>query len=459
MKNIFKSLVLIFPLYAMSFNAIAQHRQGIGLHFGANDFYGPQTGKYFTDNVTHINYNVDELRYDTTVQKKFRWEPLVRLTYWYSINKMFDFNIGLSLGNADYPASSNDSVYMSRKQAGDQRQKKLLAELDARINFNILPKQNYIASPYIFAGLTLAHHPINFGVDVPIGAGVNFKLTPELYLNLESAYKIAITDHDQNHFQHVIGFNYWFKPGYKKPVENFADLLPPPDMDKDGVTDSLDKCPTIPGSADLDGCPDSDNDGIADNEDECPLVAGTAAMHGCPDSDNDGIADNVDKCPYVAGTADRGGCPVPDKDNDGYADDIDKCPDQYSKTNNGCPEIKQEVIALVEKAARSVYFETGKATLKKVSYRSLDQVVSILKQDPSLFIDISGHTDNVGNDDLNMRLSQERADACKNYLISRGISESRITAKGYGETMPIADNKTATGRAQNRRTEFKLRNF
>lgn len=288
------------------------------------------------------------------------------------------------------------------------------------------------------------------------------KKTNNVYLNLEAGYKAALTQNDFDHLQYTAGFVYWFKPGYRKPAEQaYMEPPPPPsDMDHDGVPDSVDKCPTVAGLPQFDGCPDTDGDGIADNLDACPLVAGLAQFNGCPDTDGDGIPDNKDKCPYVAGQPQYDGCPPPDRDHDGVPDDVDKCPDAAGPASNqGCPEIRKEVIAMVEKAARSVYFETGKATLKKSSYKSLNAIAKVMKDDPTLYVDIAGYTDNVGKPDANLTLSDKRANTCRDYLISQGISADRITAKGYGEANPVATNKTALGRAQNRRTEFKLRNY
>ncbi|XZF13253.1 OmpA family protein [Chitinophagaceae bacterium MMS25-I14] len=469
MKFIFNKIGLIAGcvsgLFLLSGNAYAQGTQGIGIHFGANDFYGPQTDKYFTDKVTQIGYNPDTDTNDTSTKNKFRWHPMVRFTYWARLNKHLDVNLGLSLGNVDYPDDKPDSMYIKRRQIDDKKNYKLLVELDARVNYNILDKERYILSPYIFAGISASHHPIYFGATVPVGVGVNVKCAKDLYLNLESAYKIAGTDHDQNHLQHSVGFVYWFKPGYRqaKPVPVAVTPIPEVpkviDSDNDGVPDDQDACPNIAGSAAFNGCPDSDNDGISDDKDECPLVAGKAEFNGCPDSDGDGIPDQKDKCPYVAGQSQYDGCPPPDRDGDGFTDDVDKCPDQYSKTNNGCPEIKQEIIRQVEKAAKAIFFETGKSTIKKVSYKQLDAVVKVLKNEPALFADIEGHTDNVGSDAINMELSQKRAEAVRDYFVSKGISSDRLTAQGYGKTMPIATNETATGRAANRRTVIKLRNF
>ncbi|MBA3829682.1 MAG: OmpA family protein [Taibaiella sp.] len=178
------------------------------------------------------------------------------------------------------------------------------------------------------------------------------------------------------------------------------------------------------------------------------------------DTDGDSVPDSRDKCPYVAGSADNQGCPPSDRDHDGVNDAIDKCPDVPGPiSNNGCPIIENEVIGLVGKAARYVYFNTGKATLKPASYVSLDKIVRVMKDDPSLFIDITGYTDNVGKPEMNEELSDKRANTCRNYILSKGIAADRLTAKGYGESNPVTGNKTALGRAQNRRTEFKLRNY
>src|SRR5690606_26537683 len=140
--------------------------------------------------------------------------------------------------------------------------------------------------------------------------------------------------------------------------------------------------------------------------------------------------------------------------------DTDKCPDVYSKTNMGCPEIRKEIITQVEKAAKAIFFETGKSTIKKSSFKSLDAVVAILKADQSLYADIEGHTDNVQPKTYtNMELSQERADAVRDYFVSKGIPAERLTAQGFGETQPVADNGSAAGKAQNRRTVIHLRNY
>ncbi len=461
-----RKIALLFLVTILGFGPSSAQTHGIGIHFGAYDFYGPQTDNYFLIDKDRIRYNGENALADTSTHKVLTWNPLVAFTYWVKLNPHIDINLGLSLANLQYPANDKDSSYIYRKKydVGD-RNERILLELNARFNYNILIKENWILSPYLVAGINGSYHPNYLGTDIPLGVGMNINLSKKdnIFLNLESAYKIAATSHDQNHLQHSIGFVYWFEPGYHVPkTEAVADVAPPPqilDSDGDGVNDDVDQCPTIPGTAQFNGCPDSDGDGISDKDDACPLVAGLAQFNGCPDTDGDGISDKDDKCPYVAGTADRQGCPVPDKDGDGFNDDVDRCPEVYSKTNGGCPEIRQEIIRQVEKAAKAIFFETGKATIKKASFKSLDAVVSILKSDNTLYADIEGHTDNVGEDEANKTLSNNRAASVRDYFISKGIDGGRLTSQGFGESQPIAYNSTAAGKAQNRRTVIKLRNF
>jgi len=184
-----------------------------------------------------------------------------------------------------------------------------------------------------------------------------------------------------------------------------------------------------------------------------------ARYQGCPtpDSDKDGITDEDDKCPTVFGVARYQGCPVPDTDGDGTNDEDDKCVTIPGPADNfGCPVITEEVKKKVNTAAKNILFITGSAKLQTSSYKGLNDVILIMKDNPAMSLAIDGHTDNVGSDELNQKLSDNRAAAVKNYLVSKGIDESRIASTGHGETMPIADNATAAGRQQNRRSEMTL---
>ncbi len=227
------------------------------------------------------------------------------------------------------------------------------------------------------------------------------------------------------------------------------------DADGDGVPDVSDDCPTEAGTLATRGCPDGDGDGVANKDDLCPTEAGLAALNGCPDSDNDGVANRNDNCPSTPGLAQFNGCP--DTDNDGVADPNDKCPTTAGAAENfGCPQIRQDEREALALATRAIRFETGKATLKTSSYTVLDKVASILQRYPNYRVSIAGHTDSVGDSGKNLRLSEERAKSCFNYLLSKGLDASKISFIGYGETQPISSNSTKEGRRLNRRVEFNL---
>jgi outer membrane protein OmpA-like peptidoglycan-associated protein len=168
----------------------------------------------------------------------------------------------------------------------------------------------------------------------------------------------------------------------------------------------------------------------------------------------------VDKCPTVPGIARYQGCPIPDTDGDGVNDEEDKCINEKGPASNfGCPVISEEIIKRVNLAAQNVFFSTGSDKLLAKSFPKLNDVVTILNENPSFKVQIDGHTDEVGKDDYNLDLSNKRAASVKAYLISKGVSESRLSSTGYGETKPVADNKTAAGRAKNRRVEMTLSNY
>ncbi len=256
------------------------------------------------------------------------------------------------------------------------------------------------------------------------------------------------------------------------------------DTDLDGIPDTEDKCPKVKGLAAFGGCPDTDGDGIQDSEDACPEKAGTAEWKGCPDTDGDGVPDNLDKCPDVAGLKEKDGCPRPDTDGDGIFDDEDRCPKvkgtiegkgcpdtdgdgvyDYEDackttpglaTNKGCPEIKKDVAQKIALAAKGIFFETNSDVIKAASFANLDKLATILNEYPDAKVAIDGHTDSDGDDAKNLDLSQRRADAVKAYLASHGIAADRMTATGFGETKPVADNNSAAGKAKNRRVDFSL---
>ena len=236
-----------------------------------------------------------------------------------------------------------------------------------------------------------------------------------------------------------------------------------PDKDGDVVADKEDRCPENAGSLKYLGCPipDTDKDSINDDEDSCPQAFGLLKYKGCPipDSDQDGVNDEVDQCPGLFGVQMHDGCPVPDKDNDGVNDDEDKCPSvEGMKENEGCPEIKKEIIKKVDFAASKIQFKILSTLILPESYKVLDDIVLILIENPDLKVLIEGHTSIDGSPELNLKLSQERADNVKKYLESKGVDSARLKAEGFGTSKPLNNSKNESEIALNRRVEIKLSN-
>ena len=242
------------------------------------------------------------------------------------------------------------------------------------------------------------------------------------------------------------------------------------DSDGDGVPDYLDQCPNTPvearGYIDERGCPlDSDGDGVYDYIDECPNTPAEAVgfvdERGCElDSDGDSVPDWKDQCPNTPvearGYIDSVGCEL-DTDGDGVPDWKDECPTVAGLDyNKGCPEVKKEIRNLLKKAMQGIQFETGKAIIKPVSFPLLNQIAQHFVENTNFIIEVQGHTDNVGKEDYNLKLSDARANSVMEYLVKQGVPQERISAKGYGLTRPIEDNKTKAGRAKNRRVEFDI---
>ena len=302
---------------------------------------------------------------------------------------------------------------------------------------------------------------------------------------------------------HFHAFDGWT---YKGPSAQ-QPLQGPVDTDGDGIADNVDACPTVAGVATTDpktnGCPkanDKDGDGIADAQDACPNTVGVAhtdpAKNGCPpDGDGDGIADADDACPAVAGEPNedpaKNGCP-PDKDGDGITDAQDACPDVAGiKTpdpqTNGCPDrdgdaIPDKVDACPDEKGSAdpdpkkhgcihrvvvteaeivinekIQFAFGSPQIKAASNPLLDEIAKTLKDNPRIKkVEIQGHTDNVGKEKFNQRLSQKRAEAVMQALIARGVAKDRVSAKGYGMDKPLVSNETEEGQAKNRRVQFKI---
>ncbi|HVZ96479.1 MAG TPA: OmpA family protein [Chitinophagaceae bacterium] len=376
------------------------------------------------------------------------------ISFWKGLNKYIDFSG--KFNGIFYNYALNNS--------GESLNNEFGAELEGALNFRPIT-DDHLFSPFLTAGIGGGYYTNKYGGYVPLGLGFQFNIQSQVYFLLQTQYRISLTKSVfPNNLYHSLGVAVNVG-GEKKEV---AVVPPPPpvqvvkDRDGDGVVDSLDACPDQPGTAALQGCPDKDGDGIADKDDKCPDVPGLAKYGGCPipDTDKDGINDEEDKCPDVPGVAKYQGCPIPDTDKDGVNDEEDKCPNEPGPASNyGCPVIQQAVVEKVNKAAKNIYFATGSSKLLAKSFPSLKEVVQILKDNPTYKINIDGYTDNTGTPEKNQVLSENRANSVKDYLVKNGVDESKITATGHGQDDPVADNKTAAGRAKNRRVEMKLRNY
>jgi len=240
---------------------------------------------------------------------------------------------------------------------------------------------------------------------------------------------------------------------------------PQKDTDIDGIEDALDACPTEQGPAARQGCPvrDQDKDDVEDDVDACPTQAGPAKSRGCPlkDQDGDGLDDDQDDCPKEFGPPERRGCPEEDSDKDGVPNRVDTCAREPGpEANLGCPEHEEPLVAITPRQLElrgKVFFEASQARIQSRSFMLLDRVAQVLREHPEIpRVVVGAHTDDRGFAEENRRLSQQRAEMVKRYLIDKGVSAERLEARGYGQERPLESNATSIGRENNRRVEFKI---
>jgi OmpA-OmpF porin, OOP family len=438
---------LLFILLLISSPAFPQNTKGpiqgptLGIHFLFHDF---QTASAIRSS------SLSSVLRNKQFGKIKDMSAGLAINYLKGLSPKFDFTTTLAGSFLDYPHESTGTL-------GDN---KLLLELDASIRGKMLPN-NYLVSPYLQLGIGISKYQSYWGAIIPAGAGLQFNLSEEAIILVNSQYRFAVTQNTTSpHFFYSIGLAGMI--GKKKPARNIpAQPLPvipiEQDRDNDGIVDTADACPDIPGMGKFKGCPDTDNDDIPDFEDKCPRQKGIARYQGCPipDTDGDGINDEEDKCVPVPGVPRYQGCPVPDRDQDGVNDETDKCPDvKGTVTNFGCPEIKEAVRAQVTLAAKNIHFATGSYTILKSSNNALNEVAKLMKEDMNLRLNIEGHTDNTGTKAKNQVLSEQRAKAVNDYLIKNGIDAARLKFAGFGQDRPVAENNTASSRSKNRRVEL-----
>jgi len=373
------------------------------------------------------------------------------------------FEIGLRIGVGWPNLGIEGEFYIVPTQTNDERTDMIVFGYRGHLILNIIGRGAF--RPFILLGYGGVTTSVSDDTVVPNdtdsllygGAGFKLFLSPAFAIRIEGRANTPMTifndiaksgpesAHTGWDFEVLGGLTVAFGGSEPAPV-----VVPPPpegpkDSDGDGILDPDDKCPQEPedrdGFQDEDGCPDPDNDqdGIPDASDRCPLEP----------EDKDSFQD-------------EDGCPDPDNDGDGILDASDKCVNEPETKNNyqdddGCPDTVPGPVQRYTGVIQGINFQTNSAVIKRNSFGVLDKAAQVLKDYPDVSLEIQGHTDDRGNDEFNKDLSQRRADSVKQYLEGKGIEAGRITAVGYGEEQPIADNKTSKGKAKNRRVEFKLK--
>ncbi len=486
--KLLRPLQLLLITLLLSQNLVAQnpnHPWSIGLGVGILDYKGDLGNGLFRFQVLPYTIN--------SIEVKNR-PGIAVLTVARYLNQKFDVAMNGHWGEWGFYNKSNDVFFYRNSRY-----------IDANIRWKFLKTTPKHFEPFALAGLgfrNLAENTITAAQNelvVPIGLGAKVPFNERWGLTLQTNLGLTTGDFgDANTgggkdllWNHQLVLSYALgKPlvpegdADKDGVTDSKDKCPNTpegvkvdkdgceiDTDKDGIVDRLDKCPEVPGVPALNGCPDKDNDGVADADDKCPETPGEVALSGCPDKDKDGIADKDDKCPDEAGLPALNGCP--DRDKDGIADKDDKCPDEFGPaSNNGCPEKKPDptpptppnpgpdpkpnpkpepkpIRDTIE--VQSVRFKLNSAELTAESIERLEKAIAFMKENTSYTLLLSGHTDNIGSAAYNLELSKRRAISVKNYLVGKGVPASRIKTRGFGLKYPMSTNETEEGRFENRR--------
>ena len=348
-----------------------------------------------------------------------------------------------------------------------------LLNIRYKLNNGYIFKEKSFIQPYLFGGVGYMWDNqatgVNFdggaGIKVPIGANTSLFVAGSYVKGIES--ELGPTPITEDHVQLTSVIEFAFGGGKDTDgdgVKDKKDKCPNTpagvavdedgcclDRDGDGVPDYKDDCPDEAGDPKLNGCPDKDGDGIPDKDDDCWEEPGLAKFNGCPDTDEDGVMDKLDQCPNTPKgcPVDAVGCPL-DSDGDGVIDCEDKCPTEKGPaSNNGCPD-------WVTAEGPTIYFDFDKSDIRDGAQAGLDKLVNVLNASKEYDIVIGGHTDSVGTEEYNQKLSERRAQAVVKYLLMKGVNNAYVGSNGYGETKPIVDNDTSENRQKNRRAVFEV---
>ncbi len=391
-------------------------------------------------------------------------------------NLLLDFYISTYLNPSfDLMLDTRTTYWKGESDNGIELVNPLL-NIRYKLNNGYIFKEGSAIQPYLFGGVGYLWDNQAEGVNFDAGVGFKFPIGENTSLFIAGSYVKGIEADDlyratgikttDDHIQltSIIEFALGSKDSDGDGVKDKRDECPdtpagvqvdekgcPLDRDGDGVPDYKDDCPDEAGDAKFNGCPDRDGDGIMDKEDDCPDEPGLAKFNGCPDTDEDGVPDKIDQCPNTPKgcPVDAVGCPL-DSDGDGVIDCEDKCPTEKGPaSNNGCPDWAEiEVSALL--------FDFDKSDLRDEGKAVLDNLASQLNASKEYDIVVGGHTDSVGTEDYNMKLSERRAQAVVKYLLVKGVNNAYVGSNNYGETKPLVDNKTKENRQKNRRAEFEV---
>jgi OmpA-OmpF porin, OOP family len=478
-KILLLSVVLLLGI-ATSQAQNAENKWGVGLHFGVMEYNGDYSNQFYS----------------------FTQGYAVGLSLSRYLSPSFDL-----MGHFFYDMSHSWDSGLSGMPTwlhfeGDMFNLNVLAKY--KFNNGYILKEDARLAPFILAGLG-GNLALTTGVgengvftnskylrpNLYGGIGLNLHVSKAIDIAVQTSLLVPFTDKVDGTTGAVAPVS---KRGNDVFLENSIGLYitpgkaKPKDSDGDGVPDKLDRCPNTPAGVpvDVDGCPlDSDKDGILDYQDECPFVAGLKEFNGCPDTDKDGIQDKVDECPDVFGLAEFKGCPdtdgdgVPDKDDrcpntpkgykvdkfgcsldtdrDGIPDSEDACPDKAGVQElKGCPFDTQYLIGKYDLSMKPIYFDFDSYKLKLDGTNALDKIANALSNHNDFGVQFDGYCDFTGTEEYNLKLSEKRANSAKSYLMNKGIIDTRIRLQYYGESKPAQDNKTAAGRALNRRVEYNL---
>lgn len=339
------------------------------------------------------------------------------------------FRIGFPIGiaNSALEISIYDNVFERDLDGDDDYQSGIFVDYV----YDLGGLLNTRVRPFVLGGLGLAEDDIlgnndaHLGLDAGFGALVPLGLPFARGLSLRADARYQLQFNKEHYPGEDTVSDIRFFVGAQLPLTWYFE----PRGGKQKTRADCELAVVDPTTGRTDCVADSDRDGVIDGRDKCPGTRRGARVNanGCvasgPDSDRDGVPDNFDRCPatVVGAAVDGNGCPV------------------------------RQVVVL-----NGVNFNTGSATLTDSAKRALDAVVETLRSQRASLIEIAGHTDSRGDAQTNLTLSRKRAESVRDYLVSRGITASRLTARGYGEYEPIASNDTAGGREENRRVEFRV---